>query len=188
MLPKITVICQQCGIAFEIAEWQKDKNIRFHNRACYLSSDRLYTRKPISERFWKRVHKLSGKDACWLWTGSKNPDGYGHINIGDHKSDRAHRVAWEVQVGPIPKGKSVLHRCDTPACCRGSHLFLGTHADNMADMCAKGRQRTGARTIVTFQQRQQIIELRAKSIFMRTIGDIVGLSKATVCRVLNGKI
>ncbi len=51
----------------------------------------------------------------------------------------AHRVAWVVWRGPIPDGLWVLHTCDNPPCCNPAHLFLGTRADNIADMVAKGR-------------------------------------------------
>ena len=55
----------------------------------------------------------------------------------------AHRMAWELEHGPIPGDLWVLHRCDNPPCVRLDHLFLGTHADNMADKVAKGRQARG---------------------------------------------
>lgn len=56
----------------------------------------------------------------------------------------AARVAWTIGRGPIPKGIHVLHHCDNPRCVNyEKHLFLGTHADNMADMNAKNRN--GAR-------------------------------------------
>jgi hypothetical protein len=53
----------------------------------------------------------------------------------------AHRIAYEAQVGPIPPRYEIMHACDTPACCKLDHLSAGTHAENMADMHRKGRQR-----------------------------------------------
>lgn len=57
---------------------------------------------------------------------------------------RVHQVAWILTNGPIPPGMGVLHRCDNQPCCNPSHLFIGTQADNVADMVAKGRHRNGA--------------------------------------------
>ncbi|MFI6534161.1 HNH endonuclease signature motif containing protein [Nonomuraea sp. NPDC050547] len=51
----------------------------------------------------------------------------------------AHRVAWMLEVGPIPDGLCVLHQCDNPPCINTGHLFLGTVQENNADRDAKGR-------------------------------------------------
>jgi hypothetical protein len=86
----------------------------------------------------RRVVKGAGPDACWRWTGHVKPEGYGQVTLGGKKK-LVHRVSYELNVGEIPIGLSVLHRCDIRSCVRPDHLFLGTHADNMADMDAKGR-------------------------------------------------
>lgn len=81
---------------------------------------------------------------CWLWGASTDPNGYGqarHPTAG--RTARVHRLAYEAARGPIPAGLSVLHRCDNPPCCNPDHLFLGTRAENVADMVSKGRQRRG---------------------------------------------
>jgi hypothetical protein len=95
------------------------------------------------ENFWRHVQK---GDGCWLWTGSVNHarGGYGQVKYGK-KHYRAHRLAWLLTFGEIPDGMKVLHRCDTPACCRPDHLFLGSQTDNIHDMLEKGRHVTPTR-------------------------------------------
>ncbi len=103
-------------------------------------------RIPIEERFHPHVDKSSGPDACWPWTRSKIRDGgYGQIGRGGHDGGivLTHRLAWEIANGPVPDGMRVLHECDNPPCCNPKHLFLGTQADNLRDMTAKGRRCAG---------------------------------------------
>lgn len=85
--------------------------------------------------FWDRVKKTDG---CWLWTGGRTSEGYGCVRFHG-RTDRAHRVAYEMTSGPIRPGLCVCHRCDNPICVRPSHLFLGTNRENAQDRHAKGR-------------------------------------------------
>lgn len=78
---------------------------------------------------------------CWLWTAAENEKGYGVIGVGGRGTGKryAHRVSYELHVGPVPDGMCVLHKCDTPLCVNPDHLFLGTVADNVNDMTFKDR-------------------------------------------------
>lgn len=69
----------------------------------------------LEERFWTKVTRL-GPDDCWPWTAFINPEGYGHFGTGDGKVGRAHRVAYQLAVGPIPKGSVLDHTCHTGEC------------------------------------------------------------------------
>jgi len=109
--------------------------------------------QPLAERIWPKVKRTIG---CWLWTGAASR--YGVIGTGGHRGvGRVHRLVYEMTKGPIPAGMQVLHSCDTPLCVRPSHLHLGTHADNMEEMRARGRHRGGltpipAQTVAIIKQ------------------------------------
>lgn len=94
----------------------------------------------MEERFWAKVNKngplMPGmKTRCWVWTGFIL-NGYGRFNQGPGKTQRAHRIAYELQHGPLPAGMEALHECDLKKCVR--HIYAGTQRENMRDAAARG--------------------------------------------------
>lgn len=94
---------------------------------------------PILKRFWSKVLK---SNECWLWQGRPDGDGYGRFYIGPSVI-LAHRFSAMISKPDFTDYVCALHRCDTPLCVRPSHLFLGTQAENVQDMVAKGRHIKG---------------------------------------------
>jgi hypothetical protein len=88
------------------------------------------------DRFYKKLKE--NDKGCLEWQGYCQSSGHGQIFFNG-KLIGTHRLAWLLSNGEIPNGMQVLHKCDNGSCCNPNHLFLGTHADNMKDMCHKGR-------------------------------------------------
>jgi hypothetical protein len=150
-----------------------------------------YGPKPrsLAARFWPKVD-TSGD--CWLWTGGKSKAGYGMILAeGVRKMLLASRVAYEFYHGFIPPGTEVCHRCDNPACVRKEHLFLGTHAENMADMAAKRRQKHSHDHYRSKLSAAQVTEIRAAyatgSTTLRELAPRYGVSPSTIADVVHNR-
>ena len=144
------------------------------------------------ERFWARVER---GDGCWEWRGTRRRDGYGQLMVNG-KLIRAHRLAYELSVGPIPPGLSVCHRCDNPPCVRPDHLWLGSRAENLADMTAKGRRRhfMGRPQAGSLNHNAKLTEddirvmrLMASQYTQRAIAERFGIGRANVSLIIRGK-
>lgn len=148
-----------------------------------------------NDRFWSRVnkdgpvHPICGQ--CWEWTGGTRR-GYGRLRWPD-KFQSAHRIAWRLTFGAWPV-LCVLHRCDNRTCVNPDHLFLGTNADNNADMVAKGRQRGALGERNRFNTRltgDDVVDIRSLASFGATqsaLRDAFGVSQQTISAVLTRSI
>jgi hypothetical protein len=109
--------------------------------------------------------------------------GYGKFSISPGIWKSAHRISWELEHGPIPKGKCVLHHCDNPPCVRPSHLFLGTKADNNEDMRKKGRKYSKLKA----HWIKEIRVMLAAGMSMQKIADLYGVSQGLISHVKHGR-
>ncbi len=126
---------------------------------------------------------------CRLWTGAASAGRYGSIHHKGKKR-RAHRVAWEEENGPIPDGLDALHKCDVTFCISVPHLFLGTHAQNMADRRSKGRYARQARghdngnAVAT----PEIVRaIRASTASIASLARSTGLGETTISNIRHSR-
>jgi HNH endonuclease len=91
--------------------------------------------------YYSKPDPLTG---CLVWQGSEAAGGYGYVTC-EGRNWLAHRLAWTLKNGPIPKDLILCHRCDERRCINPDHLFLGTRRDNMHDLKAKREHRSDAR-------------------------------------------
>lgn len=145
--------------------------------------------KPILDRFWSKVDKR-GPDDCWLWTSSTVNGGYGIFSHGKERT-RAHRFAWTIAHGPVPDGMFVCHSCDVPGCVNERHLWIGSNAENLADMAAKGRKVTtpmngesngGAK--LTFDK---VLAIRGSFLGSTVLSRIYGVCPEQIRRIKDGR-
>lgn len=148
------------------------------------------TNEQVAQRFWEKV-QIGEVDECWKWHACQDKNGYGRVGF-QNKLWRAHRVAWVLTFGPIPKGMCVCHKCDNPDCVNPYHLFLGTYADNNADKVAKGRdayrgEQNGNSKLTEWdvlEIRRLLIETNASQ---RELAGLFGISSVNIGRIANGK-
>ena len=130
----------------------------------------------------ERLHKYRVVNGdCWETSLDPN-HAYPQFNVNGRKVS-LHRAAFEMALGPIPSGSHVLHRCDNPRCHRPSHLVLGTAADNMRDMVAKGRHRTRPKLTL---DTKMIVNL-SKALSQAEIAECVGVSQTTISLALRAE-
>ena len=83
----------------------------------------------MTDRFWRKVDRSGGPDACWVWLAGRQSAGYGLFYL-DGSPKVAHRVAYEITVGPIPDGMQLDHLCRVRACVNPGHLEPVSNREN----------------------------------------------------------
>ncbi len=135
--PPDLLLCKECG---KPIRRYFAGSIETFGHLVNPAADHHYARpaRTFADRFWDKVDKAGPVPAgrpdlgpCWLWTGSKDRDGYGDIRTSGTGHRSAHRYAYTVLVGVIPGGLSLDHLCRVHACVNPDHLEPVTNRENI---------------------------------------------------------
>lgn len=192
----------RCAVAgCERPVWIKARGLcsAHYNRLRRTGSveDTYKARAPFEERLWRQIERR-GPDECWPWKAKSKIAGYGIIQRGGRGVPKvlAHRAVWETLNGPIPEGEGhhgtvVLHICDNRLCCNPAHLRLGTQADNVRDMDAKGRRvavlRHGEEHHMTKITEDDVRAIRASSEPRTILAERYGMTVAGIKTIRAGR-
>ncbi len=135
------LICPFCNKEFERAyrmNATRAARPQFCSRGCASRDNAAKMNAEFAAKFWARLGPPTIPGGCREWTGRRIRDRYGIVDLGGGPK-LAHRVAYHLATGLEPGTLEVCHTCDNPPCCEPSHLWLGTHKENMVDMARKGR-------------------------------------------------
>lgn len=136
-------------------------------------------------KFWSKVD-IKGDDECWEWQGARFHKDDPKRNYGAFRSNLktplAHRVAWSLRNGRLPKDNlQILHSCDNPPCCNPNHLHEGTNVDNVQDAIRKGRR---IRSNFSLND-DQVKEIRNSKDSLSVLAERFNTNTSTVSRIKN---
>lgn len=128
----VTPLCE-CGCGLPTSTYKVARGSKKRRHTRFIPGHQRRTRADWRPLFWKRVRKL--KNGCWQWLGSSQRDGYGHFTVErvtERWTKTAHKVAYELLVGPVPNGLVLDHvKCHNKWCVNPSHLEPVTQLVNL---------------------------------------------------------
>lgn len=135
------------------------------------------------DRFNKYIKIVSS--GCHEWQSTMHRDGYGKFWY-EGGTRMAHRISYFLNVGEIPKGMLILHKCDNRKCVNPRHLYVGDYSDNAQDMHNRGRA-VGHRTLT----KESVAEIRNKyangGITQSEIAEEYGVKQAAISKIILGQ-
>lgn len=159
-----------------------------HLNVCPTCGRKPVFRRSLEERFWNKV-RIGSEHECWEYQGHLNKSGYGIFGVWSprsrqHRTVLAHRQAYALWHGAVPKDLCVRHKCDNRACCNPAHLVPGTQLDNMTDMVERGRNTS----VLT---ESQVIAIREAylngAVKQKTLAAMLGVTRAAISSAIKGK-
>ena len=180
-------VCEICGNLYYASPSHRGKR-KTCSKDCYVKLARTWLCKDLRERFYAKVEKT---ESCWLWTGAllKRAGGYGSIRI-NRKAERAHRVAYALEVGPIPDRKILRHTCDNPRCVNPAHLIPGSHKENSQDALDRERHLVGERDPKARLSNDDVAAIRAllaSGATGRYTAKLFGVTEGHISMIKSGK-
>lgn len=143
----------------------------------------------LIERFESQIDKKNNNE-CWLWIGEIADHGGGILRIGGQILS-AYRLSYEIYTGEITNDLCVCHSCDIRACVNPNHLWLGTHAENMADAAKKNRMHPGEQSAQSKLKNEQVIEIinlyKTGSYSQQQLGKMFGVEHTQIHQIITGK-
>lgn len=149
-------------------------------------------RLTVEQRFWSKVDRSAGQDACWPWKPPKDRKGYGEFHVSPERGKvRAHTFAVELTTGePCPPGNEGCHRCDNPPCCNPLHVYYGTRQQNVDDMLRRRRNQYGSRHSMSLLNEATVLKIRERYAAGETTPALAaefGVSSGCITDIVNGR-
>lgn len=183
---KLRWLCKcDCGNLYVAGQGKLNKR-KDGVRSCGLRSNHprpLRETADVLREANKKIFKQP--NGCWIWTGAFVGDGYGVLNFR-RKRYRAHRLLYELLVGPIPEGLLIRHSCDNPPCVNPDHLSIGTQKDNMRDCGERFRNGRKFKPEDVLDMRSQFLRASRRDGTVARLAKEYGIPFHAVWRIVRG--